>query len=239
MAHDVSTMLNRADEAMSRLARTPEGRAAAMRRTRRATKSLVSRITNAVMAAGGLVLVALVFAMFVAPLGINGFLMLVLAAGGAAGWFLLRRPQAEMPTPQAMRNADLAAVPRRVEDWLERQRRSLPSRAAKLVDEILLRLEVLGEQLASVPSGQPIAGDARRLIGDHLPRLVDTYLKVAPAYRPPGSEPEQQLLEGLATIGDELRRLSEQLVKGDLDALAVEGKFLEQRYKDNDTLQRG
>jgi hypothetical protein len=59
---------------------------------------------------------------------------------------------------------------------------------------------------------------------------------VPQAYRTPGSEPEQQLLEGLVTIADELRRLSEQLVRGDLDALAVEGKFLEQRYKENGTL---
>ena len=232
-------MLNRADEALGRLTRTPEGRAAAMRRTQRHTKSVVSRITNAVMATGGIVIAALLFAMFVAPLGINGFLLLVLGALGAGGWFLLRRPRAEMPTPQTIKNVDLAAVPRRVEDWLERQRRSLPSRASRLVDEILLRLEVLGEQLGVVPSGQPVAGDARRLIGDHLPRLVDTYLKVAPAYRVPGSEPEQQLIEGLATISEELRRLSDQLVKGDLDALAIEGKFLENRYKDPEALQNG
>lgn len=236
MARDVSEMLGRADEALGRLARTPEGRAAAMRRTQRRTKSLVSRLTNAAMATGGVVVAALLFAMFVSPLGINGLLLLVLGALGVGGWFLLRRPAAELPTPRAAKNIDLAALPRRVEDWLERQRRGLPPRASRLVDEILLRLEVLGEQLAAVPSGQPIAGAARRLIGEHLPRLVDTYLKVAPAYRTVGSESEQQLLEGLATISDELRRLSEQLVKGDLDALAVEGKFLEQRYKENDAL---
>tara|TARA_R110000782_G_scaffold206139_9_gene294786 strand:- start:7199 stop:7891 length:693 start_codon:yes stop_codon:yes gene_type:complete len=229
-------MLGRADEALKRLGQTPEGRAAALRRTQRQAKSVVQRIANAGMAVGGVALVALLFAMFIAPLGVNGFLLLVLAVAGVGGWFLLRRPQAEMPTPQAMKNADLAAIPRRVEAWLERQRRSLPSRASKLIDEILLRLEVLGEQLGQVPTGQPIAGDARRLIGEHLPRLVDTYLKVPQAYRTPGSEPEQQLLEGLVTIADELRRLSEQLVRGDLDALAVEGKFLEQRYKENGTL---
>jgi len=132
MARDVSTMLNRADEALGRLTRTPEGSAAAMRRKQRATQSVVSRITNAAMAAGGVVVAALVFAMFVAPLGINGFLMLVLAALGAGGWFLLRKPKAEMPTLQATKNIDLAALPRRVEDWLERQRRSMPSRASRV-----------------------------------------------------------------------------------------------------------
>lgn len=236
MARDVSQMLGRADEALKRLGQTPEGRAAALRRTQRHAKSVAQRVANAAMAAAGLAVAALLFAMFVAPLGINGFLMLVLAVVGVGGWFLLRRPQAEMPTPQALKNADLAAIPRRVEAWLERQRRSLPSRASKLIDEILLRLEVLGEQLGQVPSGQPIAGDARRLIGEHLPRLVDTYLKVPQAFRTPGSEPEAQLLEGLVTIADELRRLSEQLVRGDLDALAIEGKFLEQRYKENGNL---
>ncbi|BBE36050.1 hypothetical protein [Sphingosinicella microcystinivorans] len=236
MARDVSQMLGRADEALKRLGQTPEGRAAALRRTQRHAKSVAQRVANAAMAAAGLAVAALLFAMFVAPLGINGFLMLVLAVVGVGGWFLLRRPQAEMPTPQALKNADLAAIPRRVEAWLERQRRSLPARASKLIDEILLRLEVLGEQLGQVPSGQPIAGDARRLIGEHLPRLVDTYLKVPQAFRTPGSEPEAQLLEGLVTIADELRRLSEQLVRGDLDALAIEGKFLEQRYKENGNL---
>lgn len=236
MARDVSQMLGRADEALKRLGQTPEGRAAALRRTQRHAKSVAQRVANAAMATAGLAVAALLFAMFVAPLGINGFLLLVLAVAGVGGWFLLRRPQPDMPTPQAMKNADLAAIPGRVEAWLERQRRSLPSRASKLIDEILLRLEVLGEQLGQVSSGQPIAGDARRLIGEHLPRLVDTYLKVPQAYRTPGSEPEQQLLEGLVTIADELRRLSEQLVRGDLDALAIEGKFLEQRYKENGTL---
>lgn len=236
MAREVSEILRRADDMFGRLARTPEGRAAVMRRARRQTQSLVRRATNAAIAVVAVVVVALLFGIFVGPLGINGLLLLALAALGLGGFFLLRTPRMDMPTPQAMKNADLAAIPRRVEDWLERQRRNLPSRAAKQIDEILLRLEVLGEQLAQVPSGQPIAGDARRLIGEHLPRLVDTYLKVPQAYRAPGSEPEQQLLEGLVTIADELRRLSEQLVRGDLDALAVEGKFLEQRYRDNGAL---
>ena len=230
MAHDVSTMLNRADEALTRLSRTPEGRAAAMRRTQRATRSLVQRLVSAGVAVGGVVIAALLFAMFVSPLGINGFLIMILAAAGLGGWRLLRRPPSEMPTPQQTTNVDLSALPRRIEDWLERQRRSLPARASKLIDEVLLRLEVLGEQLGNVPSGQPIAGDARRLIGEHLPRLVDTYLKVPQAYRTPGSEAEQQFVDGLSTIADELRRLSEQLARGDLDALAIEGKFLEQRY---------
>jgi hypothetical protein len=231
MARDVAEMLDRADETLGRLARTPEGRAAQARRRQRQTVSVAQRAARALMGAGGVALAFLLFAMFVSPLGINGFILLLLGALGAGGWLLLRRPQAEMPTAQTAKNADLAALARRVEDWLDRMKGELPRRATKLVDEILLRLEVLGEQLASVPSGQPIAGDARRLIGDHLPRLVDTYLKVAKAYRLPGSEAEAQLIDGLATLADELRRMSEQLARGDLDALAIEGKFIENKYK--------
>jgi hypothetical protein len=231
MARSVREVTQRADEALDRLKRTTEGRAAQSRRLQRRTKSVATRVSRAVLGAAGLVLAALIYAMVISPLGVSGFMLLVIGVVALMG-LLLRYPREETPTRETLKEAELGALPNRVEDWLDRQRTNLPPRAGRQIDELLLRLEVLSAQLKEVGPGAPVAGDARRLIGDHLPRLVDTYLKVQAPYRQPGSEAEAQLHESLATISSELKRLSDQLAKGDLDALAIEGKFLEQRYGD-------
>ena len=80
-----------------------------------------------------------------------------------------------------------------------------------------------------------------RLLGKHLPELVDRYEKVAPAQRkvatvPGGPTIERQLIDGLSLIEAELVRVNDQLGKDDRDAFAVQGKFLENRYGRDGTL---
>lgn len=223
---------HRADRRYRDLVSTEAGRAA-----RRRLQQHGPSVTKKLWRAGGVVAAALaafivVYAMFGA-IGIDGFLLLLLGLAVAMGavFFLPSRQEPE-PTSESIQNAELAALPRRVERWLERRRSELPAAASRQVDELLLRLEVLAEQLEKVEQNAPVVSDARKLIGDELPRLVESYTGVPRSYRQPGSEAEVQLTEGLETVSGELQRLSEQLARGDLDRLAIEGRFLESKYRD-------
>ncbi len=92
-----------------------------------------------------------------------------------------------------------------------------------------------------MPAGDPTALELNRLLGKHLPDLVDRYEKVPVAQRkapiaPGGPTIERQLVEGLGLIEAELARVNDQLGKDDRDAFAVQGKFLESRYGKDGTL---
>ena len=223
----------RADRQLAELKRTDAGRAAARRLAARERSPVRGRLKRAALIFVATIVAALLFGIFIGPIGIDGLVLLILALAVALGTALFwpARREAE-PTTDTIRNAELGALPVRVERWLARRRGELPASAGVQIDELLLRLEVLAPQLERVDPAAPVVTDARRLIGDELPRLVQSYVDVPASYRGQGSEPERQLHEGLATISAELRRLSEQLAKGDLDRLAIEGRFLEIKYRE-------
>jgi len=184
----------------------------------------------AVMLAGGLV------GAFVTPLGIGGFFLMLVAMAivffGILGW-----PQAPEPTPQQMAKSDLPLLPRQTERWLEAQRPALPAPAQRLADDIGIKLEAIGPQLATLDPREPAAYEFRKLMAEELPELVEGYKRVPERMRREtrnGSSPDKQLVEGLRVVDEELLRMSEQLVSGDLDKLATQGRYLELKYRGED-----
>jgi len=184
----------------------------------------------AVMLAGGLV------GAFVTPLGIGGFFLMLVAMAivffGILGW-----PQAPEPTPQQMAKSDLPLLPRQTERWLEAQRPALPAPAQRLADDIGIKLEAIGPQLATLDPREPAAYEFRKLMAEELPELVEGYKRVPERMRREtrnGSSPDKQLVEGLRVVDEELLRMSEQLVSGDLDKLATQGRYLALKYRGED-----
>ncbi len=150
-------------------------------------------------------------------------------------------PAEEAPPPMKLATAKPTVLPAQVDAWLDAKRRALPALAAPKVDAISAQLAALAPQLAAVPAGDPTALELNRLLGKHLPELVDRFEKVPPAQRrspiaPGGPTIERQLVEGLGLIEAELARVNDQLGKDDRDAFAVQGKFLESRYGKDGTL---
>src|SRR3546814_8219711 len=68
-------------------------------------------------------------------------------------------PSAPDPTPETLMKTDLAELPLRIEEWLERQRAALPAPAARLVDGIALKLEALNPQLQTLEPREPARSD--------------------------------------------------------------------------------
>jgi hypothetical protein len=144
-------------------------------------------------------------------------------------------------TPKALAQSDLPQLPARTEEWLELQRRSLPSGAQRELDSINARLEALRPQLRALPAQTPAAHEVRRLLGEELPELIHGYQKVPPSMqRQPlhgGPSPDSRLTEGLATISEEIHRMHERLAADDLNALATQQRYLEMKYKRDDELE--
>lgn len=228
---DSSRVLQEAENLLRRM--SPEARRLADRARARRWRAFIRRLMRAAIAMLAVAVGAALFGLFIAPIGIEGLLLAFVAMAVAAG-VMLFWPGAAEPDAATLVQTDLAALPLRTEEWLERQRPALPAPAARLVDGIGLRLEALAPQLQGLDPREPAAAEVRKLIGEELPELIDGYRRVPEALRREarnGMSPDRQLVEGLGVIDSELSRMTEQIASGDLHRLATQGRYLELKYR--------
>ncbi len=72
----------------------------------------------------------------------------------------------------------------------------------------------------------------------HLPGLIESYTRIPESLRKApdgGATPEQQLLDGLGVIATEIGTMTTQIARGELDALATRGRYLETKYVSDGT----
>lgn len=232
---DSGRVLEQAEALLRRV--SPEGRRLAARARQRRWQAFIRRLVRAALAMLGIAFAAAMFGLLVSPLGIEGLLLSFVAMALAAG-LILFWPSGPDPTPEILVRTDLAALPLRTEEWLERQRPALPAPAARLVDGIGLKLEALAPQLQGLDPREPAAIEIRKLIGEELPELIDGYRRVPPNLRREarnGMSPDKQLADGLAVVESEIGRMTEQLASGDLHKLATQGRYLELKYRGEET----
>lgn len=233
MADSRATM-DRAEQVLERIrARTSPRQIKAHRRR---VAGFFRRLKYAVYALLTVMLAAGLIGTFVTPLGPGGLFLALVAMAivffGIMGW-----PQPAEPTREQMAKSDLPILPGQTERWLEAQRPALPAPAQTLADQIGIKLEAIAPTLATLDPREPAAFEFRKLLAEELPELVDGYKRVPESMRRAernGSSPEKQLFEGLRVVDEELTRMSEQIVSGDLDKLATQGRYLELKYRGED-----
>ena len=173
-------------------------------------------------------------------LGLGGFFSILLATVVVIAAIALWRPR-EKPVPaftDTMSNSD---VVRRLGDLLARKRHVLPPQAARRADAISAQLPMLETQLADLAVLDPLAQDARRLLGKHLPDLIDRYEHVPGEYRAEkdgdGLNVDQRLVQGLDAATSAIDDLGRKLARDDVDAFQTQGRFIEDRYKEDGPLR--
>jgi hypothetical protein len=231
---DGNLILDHAEELIRRI--SPEGRARARRireRRRRAARRLMMRwLLAAILIAAATGALGLVVALTGAMLLIAAAIFLLAAI------VIARFSSARELSPAANAAADLPHLPRRTEEWLERQRPTLPVPAVRLADGIGARLAAMSPQLEGLDPRGPAADAIRKLLCDELPELVKGYQRVPPPLRRQqggdGTTPDRQLADGLAIIDSEIARMTAGLAAGDLDLLATRNRYLELKYKSGD-----
>jgi hypothetical protein len=93
----------------------------------------------------------------------------------------------------------------------------------------MAQLDRLAPELERMDPATPEADEARRLLSDHLPRLVKSYAEVPVTHRT-SAEAQAHFRDGLKVVGGEIDRLTSDLARERLKALETEGRFLESRY---------
>ncbi|MEO1044085.1 MAG: hypothetical protein AAFX04_01445 [Pseudomonadota bacterium] len=196
-------------------------------------KHLWGKIGRVAIATGAVIVGAGIVGAIIGGIGIEGVMITALAVAGAS-YFFGKYPQMPIPKAEDLFRENLDVLAGKTEIWLEHQRPALPAPAVQLVDGIGVQLDRLAPQLQQLDEKEPAAMEVRKLVGEHLPELINGYKKIPPHLRKEernGSTPDQQLVDGLGVIRDEIDTVTRQLANGELDKLAVRGRFLELKYQ--------
>lgn len=189
-------------------------------------------IARAAVAVGAVLIGAGIVGTIIDGIGVTGVMATALLGAGAF-YLFLRYPGMPMPTVDTLRQTDLATLAGKAEIWLESQRPALPAPALPLVQNIGLRLDELAPQLSALGENDPASAEVRKLVGDHLPELINSYKSIPDTLKRQdngGKTPEQQLVDGLKVIDREIETMTGQISRGELDKLAVRDRYLEVRY---------
>jgi hypothetical protein len=229
----VDQAIARFDELVARY----DGKAgAAVQRYGRSAKSVGKRVANIGMALVALIVATIGFGLLVGPIGLGGLFLVALATLFVLVFFAVW--PGEPKRVQYNEQLPTKTVVRQLDSLLASQRRALPAPATQRIDAITRQLPLLESKLEHVDLLDPLAQDARRLMGKHLPELIERYERIPPAYRKErdgaGLTVDERLVSGLDAAREALDELGSKLAKEDLTAFETHGRFIESRYKDGD-----
>lgn len=237
----VDQAIARFDEVMGRIERSNVSRTAQQRVRSRGVAALGRKIGNIGVALGVLIVATITFGLIVGPIGLGGLFLVVSLMVLAV--LLLSFWPGERPIVEYKEDMPNKAVVQRLESLLVRKRAALPAPAANRVDAISAQLPLLENRLAETQILDPLAQDARRLLGKHLPELIERYERVPQAYRHErdgdGLTVDQRLVAGLDAAKTALDDLGRKLAREDLSAFETQGRFIENRYREDDAAIRG
>ena len=209
-------------------------RAAATRERQRLNAGLATTAKRVAIAVGVISLVTIGVGL-IAPIGMFGFLAAVgIAAAIAVMLIFGSAGKGAPPTiPTDLPNAEMV---QRFDSYIYRTRAMLPAPAQAEVDSMSALLPSLRQTLERVPDLDPNAQDARRLMAKHLPGLIDSYAQVPAPYRAraeeDGTSADDRLVEALAASREALKDIGDKLARNHLDAFETQGRFIENRYKE-------
>ncbi|RKF20619.1 hypothetical protein D6851_10810 [Altericroceibacterium spongiae] len=232
-AHDSDRILSDAKRSLTvqqnggrRLSSIGRGSAEAKR------NHLVGKLKRMAIAVLGILLAAGIAGGILNGIGFAGVMLTALAIFAAIAAFAIF-PRMKVPRRSDLNRGDVQQLVSRTELWLEAQRSALPAPAAQMIDRIGVQLDGLGVQLEGIEPGHPAAVETRKLVGEHLPDMVEAYRKIPQHLRREeraGATPDAQLIDSLGKISEEIDSVTRQLADGALDDLAIRTRYLDYRY---------
>jgi hypothetical protein len=236
----VDEAIARFDEYSSRLdGHAPAISSARRRHLGRSAAAVGKRLANMGMAIALLIVATIGFGLFVGPIGWTGLFVVAMAILAVLILFSVwpgetaeKKYDEQMPNRQVVQTLD---------SFLHRRRTALPAPAARRVDAISQQLPLLESRLGEVDALDPLAQDARRLMGKHLPELIERYERVPAAYRQQrdgeGLTVDERLAASLDAARQALDEIGVKLAREDLNAFETQGRFIESRYKDGKSIE--
>lgn len=228
----VEETLARFDEITARL----DGHVPTRPVVRQSVTRIGRKVANIGIAVMALIAATIGYGLFVGPIGLSGLFLVAVALIFILVFFSVFPAQREPKRVQYSEQLPTRTVVQQLGRLLDHRRTALPAPAARRVDAIAQQLPLLESRLAEVDPLDPLAQDARRLMGKHLPDLIDRYEKVPAAYRAQrdgeGLTVDERLVASLDAARTALDEIGTKLHKQDIDAFETQGRFIENRYRD-------
>jgi hypothetical protein len=229
---DFTRAFTQAEDFLRRHIKPKAVQEAEKRRTGRKLREIGRRLKRGVAVSGASGAGIIGYGAMVAPLGTTALIAAAAGTAIAAGTALLWPKRAEKISRE-----ELIALAADAEEWLLEQRMKLPGRAIPALDAVFYRLDDLTPRVAALDPHSTLAWDLRRLLGDHLPRLVHSYVELPATVRDSDPTLLRRLTDGLATVDEELSRICREAARDHLTTFEAQERFLEVRYKDSDRLK--
>ncbi len=241
MSFELERVLYETEDFLRRAIGSPTRRAAKKRRMQRKMEEIGRRARRSGFIVAGL-LVGLLVASFVDP---ALFLAWIFAVPVIlfVGILLMFQPtryarrlenEARL-TPETLPLPELAI---RAEEGLLDRCDELPGRALPAADRIMANLREMQPHLYEFgPGDEALAGEIRRLAGQHLPQLVDSWLALPAQTRASGSESSRRVTESLGIVADEMDHLLERCCRDRQSDFDTHSRFIETRYREDDRLK--
>jgi len=202
-------------------------------------KNLMTRIKLMVAALALTIVAGTVVGLLIDGIGFVGIMAMMLAVIVAVVVFSMY-PKVKIPKRSDLNTGNVRQLVARTELWLEAQRPALPAPAVQVVDGIGVQLDALGLQLEGLDQNHPTAVEIRKLVGETLPGMVDSYRRIPANLRTEtsagGLAPDQQLTESLGKVSAEIDSITRQLAQGSLDNLAITHRYLDYKYGEADQI---
>ncbi len=214
-------------------------------RLERGLRSVVTRLVRATGTFFGLIAALIIYNMssgWMGFLNLLGALVLIVMASIAVMFLPVRdksavRDETVGPVIEGTTIVRLDRLARETESWLLERCRALPSQASRSLDRIVGRLRDLQVPLAGVKADSALGGEAQRLIGQHLPSLVTTYISLPPGERSFDDKTSTDLAQSLAIVADRMDDLCERVAHEKRMGFETERRFIDARYGEDERLR--
>lgn len=240
MSFELERVLYETEDFLRRSLGSASAREAKKRKLRRKFEEGVRRAKRALFLFAGLLAALVGYAIFFGEIGFFTWLVAIptafLIAFASLFWGKTKPAEAAADPAGNAPAIPLDELAVRAEEGLLDRRGELPGRALPAADAILARLSELQHHLGELEPTSMVAGDARRLIGQHLPRLIDCYLELPASGRAPGSESSQRFTESLGIVANELDGLLETCCRDRQVSFDTQRRFIETRYQQDGDL---
>ena len=238
----VDQAIARFEEVMGRIDRSGTARDAHRRQTARNVSDVLARTRNIGIAIALVLAGAFAAGIVLNGIGITGlFLVAALMFLSVIVFSVWSPGSGEKPIVDYRDDMPNQAVVQRLDSLLVRKRPVLPAPAASRLDAISAQLPLLENRLAETATLDPLAQDARRLMGKHLPELIERYERVPAQYRRErdgeGLTVDERLIAGLDAARTALDDLGRKLAHEDLTAFETQGRFIESRYREDGNIR--
>jgi predicted lipid-binding transport protein (Tim44 family) len=207
-------------------------------RPKSGTAATARKITHIGIAIAAVLVGMVVLGLVIDGIGLTGLFIALALMLGAILVIGFRPSPAARPVAPYKEEMSNQQVVQRLGTLLSRHRRQLPPAAGQRADAIAAQLPMLEKQLADLNPLDPLAQDARRLVGQHLPDLITRYERVPEQYRRErdgdGMSVDERLVSGLDAARSAIDDLGRRLSRQEVDEFETQGRFLESRYRDDE-----